>query len=87
MFKTKENLEIKKIEERVEMLLMRKQREEELLAEEEIVRKYFKIWKGKDSVHILGCLRKDLEKDLFWFCVQEMRKVQKSCLDLKQFLK
>ena len=87
MFKTNKDLEVEKIEEKVEMMLNSEDQKEVSEEKKDIGRKYFRIWRGEDSLHSLGCLRRNLEKDLLWFCVRERRNLQTLCFDVKLFFK
>ena len=87
MCRTNKDLEVEKIEEKVEMMLNSEDQKKVSEEKKDIGRKYFRIWRGEDSLHSLSCLRKNLEKDLLLFCVRERRSLQTLCFDVKLIFK
>ena len=71
MVRSREDIEVEKIQQKVEKMLLMRDKKSVVTLKDKIEQKYFKIWKREDHFHKLGCLRKSLEDDLLWFCLRE----------------
>ena len=56
MVKTREDLEVEKIQQKVEKMLVWTDKKTVVTLKVDIERKYFRIWRGEDPFHRLGCL-------------------------------